>query len=885
MSASLAITFFPNFGAASKSEEVMTLGDLAGRIERTTNTSKAALPWLKLAVFGQKRTDKQSLRWDGNLIAVTGIEADYDAEQMTVDDAVEKMVAAGLEAMVYTSPSHTEDTPRWRVLCPLSRPHEKEERDRFMARLNGLFGGVFANESWTLSQSYYYGSVSNNPSHRVVLTEGLFIDQVDELDQIAIGKPEKQKAKITGTAFDGPVVPPGPIANRRVNTIITALLNNISGAADQAKHTTLRDNARAIGGWLHYTDWTDDQAVQMCIAALEKCGGEPVKDWNHAKATAYEKIADGRGEKFWLKAREPKPSPTGPNAPVIEGDPPIELPVDKPPEDGPPGGDPPPPDTVPGGQRPDKKDRDIIRCVAGELPRMAREAEAFLIKAGVEVYQRNSLVRPIEEDHEAATVDGIKRRTHTAALIAFTPASLMEALSEVIDFVKYNKREKEWVSCDAPDKLIAVLLARRGDWSFPSVRGVLTCPTIRPDGSVLRGKGYDPDSRYYMAMPNDLVLPDIPAKPNKVQARAALKRLTDLLTDFPFVDDVSKAVAVCILMTQVLRCGMECSPLLAVSANAAGTGKSFLIDLASAIALGRPCPIIPPGKNEDETEKGIRTKLLASSPAFSVDNVHVGLNMPLLNMATERTHISIRMFGVLEEVEVENSVVIYMTGNNLPIIDEQGRRTVRCQLDAMVENPEFRPFQVNPIDTVMADRGRYIADILTIARAYLTYRESGGPRPDIPPMGDSHKAWSKLVREPLVWLDMEDVIKSQAISRDSDPVTSRLEAIIEAWHAAFGTAAHTLAEAVKFATTPPVFFATSQTDIDQANYDTHKANQEGLLAALRDGFAAGKDGVNTHGLGNWLRRFEGRVCGGLKFIRAKEEDTKHKAGGKWRLSK
>lgn len=511
----------------------------------------------------------------------------------------------------------------------------------------------------------------------------------------------------------------------------------------------------------------------------------------------------------------------------------------------------------------------LITCAAGHISRMVRQAQAALLAAGTEVYQRHALVRPIEEEYDAA--DG--RKTHSAALLAFTAPAMFKLLSEVAIWRKWNVRANKYVICDPPDKVVNVLLAARGEWVFPVIRGVLTCPTLRPDGSLLTAKGYDPASRYYLALPSNLTVPAIPDAPTMAEALKSLGRLQALLAKFPFVDKVSEAVALCILMTQVLRCAMACSPLQGVSANAPSTGKSFLVDLASAIALGRPCPIIPPGKNEEETEKGIRTKLLSSTPAFSVDNIYGGLNLPLLNQATERTHISIRLFGVLEEIEVENSVVIYMTGNNLTIIDEQGRRTICCRMDAGVERPEFREFDANPIDTVLKDRGRYIADILIIARAYLAYLAGGGTRPQIPPMGDSHKAWSRLVREPLVWLRCADPILSQEISRKADPVASQLSTIIDAWHVAFGMEAKTLAEASAYATTIPVFHSNYQSrddenEINLLAYKAHKTAQEGLLAALRDGFAAGKDSINTHAWGNWMRRFEGRVSGGLKFVKA-----------------
>jgi hypothetical protein len=66
-----------------------------------------------------------------------------------------------------------------------------------VGRLNGLFRGAFSAESFTLSQSYYYGSVNGNPAHRVEVIDGLPIDLHDDLDEIWQGKPGT-KASGTG---------------------------------------------------------------------------------------------------------------------------------------------------------------------------------------------------------------------------------------------------------------------------------------------------------------------------------------------------------------------------------------------------------------------------------------------------------------------------------------------------------------------------------------------------------------------------------------------------------------------------------------------------------------------------------------------------------------
>lgn len=188
------VTLFRDYATAEKWERAVPLDALAQRIRDTTAPVKAALPWLKLARFGAARTARGSLRHDRNVIACTGVEADYDGGELGFDYAVLVAEKAGLLAIIYTSPSHTPERPRWRVLAPTEREFRPTERAHLLGRLNGLYRGVFARESWTLSQSYYYGSVAGNPAHRVEVVGGQPIDLLDDLDATWIGPPAGEAA-------------------------------------------------------------------------------------------------------------------------------------------------------------------------------------------------------------------------------------------------------------------------------------------------------------------------------------------------------------------------------------------------------------------------------------------------------------------------------------------------------------------------------------------------------------------------------------------------------------------------------------------------------------------------------------------------------------------
>jgi hypothetical protein len=272
-------TFFRNFAAQTKAPETLTLRSLAPRITTTTASSKTKLPWLKLAEFGDLRTDQNCLRHDANLLQIHGVEADYDQEQMPVSDAVEKLEQAGIVAMVYTSPSHTRDAPRWRVLCPTSVALPPTERDQLLARVNGVLEGVLSGESWTLSQSYYYGSINQNPSHQVELIDGTPIDLRTDLDATAIGNPRAKPAATAKRPVSNGVH--APVSDKRYQGYCRTVLDTLRREAiDGEKHNALLRHAIALGGIQADAGFTDDTAVQWLMDALPstvKTGNSPSK--------------------------------------------------------------------------------------------------------------------------------------------------------------------------------------------------------------------------------------------------------------------------------------------------------------------------------------------------------------------------------------------------------------------------------------------------------------------------------------------------------------------------------------------------------------------------------------------------------------------------------
>ena len=172
-----------------------------------------------------------------------------------------------------------------------------------------------------------------------------------------------------------------------------------------------------------------------------------------------------------------------------------------------------------------------IRLVDGQLPHAVSATEHAMISAGLEIYTRGgTLVYPAFETRVAAN----GRKTTVARLSVFSVDSFIEPIAESAIFQRWSIRKNAWADIDPPNQLVRMALARARRWAYPHVSGIITTPTLRPDGSLLSTPGYDPPSELYL-LPS-LQLPAIAERPTRQDALAALTKLKDLFCEFSFQD-------------------------------------------------------------------------------------------------------------------------------------------------------------------------------------------------------------------------------------------------------------------------------------------------------------------------------------------------------------
>ena len=503
--------------------------------------------------------------------------------------------------------------------------------------------------------------------------------------------------------------------------------------------------------------------------------------------------------------------------------------------------------------------RPVIQVAAGRLDRLATQAEAVVKASGLPVFQRGTtLVQPVTTELPASR----GRMTVAAGLTELSQPAMIDLFSAVARWERYDKRSEEWLPTDPPMMVAAVYLSRVGKWKLPRLAGVVTTPTLRPDGSVLTAAGYDAATRLYQVPDPALRLPPMASKPTQADAAAALTSLRALLAGFPFVSDVDRAVALSLLITPVVRGALSVAPLHAIKAHTAGTGKSYLVDLSSAIATGRACPVVAAAANADETEKRLVGLLLAAFPIISLDNVNGELGGDILCQAVERPLIRVRPLGRSDIIEIESRACIFATGNALRVRGDMVRRTVVSALDAEMERPELRQFAQDPVAEVLADRGRYVGACLTIVRAYLA-----AGRPGLLPALASFEDWSTLVRSALVWLGEADPCTSMESAREDDPELTEMREVLTLWQQHVGVDGRTARDIAEEA---------SRRLVSQMGEPTDFAAPELRDALLR--IAGDRGTISTRRLGKWLMDHEGRIVGKARIVR---DGVAHGGAARW----
>lgn len=496
--------------------------------------------------------------------------------------------------------------------------------------------------------------------------------------------------------------------------------------------------------------------------------------------------------------------------------------------------------------------RAVIQLKGGELHEHAAKCEAIL---GDDLFVREHTLVRIGGALEIAREqpESIHRDSSQAVIIPASTEYLRRRLNQLVQFETYRRREKEWVPTNCP-KDLANNIAGQGDWpTLRCLQAIARAPFVRADGTVCESPGYDPKSQIFFA-PNAKFTAVVDT-PTRADAEHALATLVELFNEFPFATDAARSAFIANILTEAVRPAIDASPAFCYTAPTPGTGKTLLSEMPSRIVHGCGPSMRPWAEGNEELRKNLFASLLAGDRTIGYDNVPSGVKIrsPILCAFLTAAVYSDRKLGVSEVPALPNRSVVSLTGNNITPVGDLARRSLGVRLDANTDRLRDRRFRISDLrGHVAANRPELLVAVLTIVRAYIT---AGCPVSAIPL--PSFEQWSKLARDPLLWLNMPDPVRTQLDETDDEvaPLVEVFRLIAES--SAIGEREFTaadLASACSFAITA-------------------------LPAAME---AAGCSGAHdARAVGYWLRDKRDQIAGGWKLERLGAPN----GISKWRLRK
>jgi hypothetical protein len=406
---------------------------------------------------------------------------------------------------------------------------------------------------------------------------------------------------------------------------------------------------------------------------------------------------------------------------------------------------------------------------------------------------------------------------------------------------------------------------------LPPLAGIARAPILRHDGTICTTPGYDSVSRLMYCPDPALVLTPIPDYPDGNEVQACTDILLNVISDFPFADEASRANALAILFSLLMRPVITGHvPLAIVDAPMQGTGKTLLVTALATIAVGNvSSESIPAKENDDEWRKKITSILLAATPFVLLDNIpdNTTIDSPSLAAALTTEEWSDRLLGRNNAIRLPSRVVWTATGNNLRVSGDMPRRSYSIRLDANAERPwERTGFKIEGLERhVRANRGDLLSAALTVVRAWYT---NGKPKACVPTLG-SFDVWAQTVGSVLAFAGVHGFLgnlQQTQVGQDED--TQQWTAFFDAWWDEFGSAPVVVNELCK---------RLIEVDVHD---DAARAVPDLLLVHL-DVHGA-RAGALRRSLGHQLSRLAGRIVNGHKLLHA-GCDTKRKVR-RWKLS-
>jgi hypothetical protein len=361
---------------------------------------------------------------------------------------------------------------------------------------------------------------------------------------------------------------------------------------------------------------------------------------------------------------------------------------------------------------------------------------------------------------------------------------LRNLMTKSADF--YELRQGKVLNCAPPKEVVQDILATpAAEWGFPPLLSIITSPSLRENGTVIQTRGYDPDSRLYYAPDPALILPDLAEEPTTDHRQIALEMVQDILVDFPFVDDASRANAIAAMLTPICRPAIRgATPLALFDATTQGTGKTLLSEIVSLIVTGREGALFSAPRTDEEWRKQLTSVLLDGPDIVIIDNVKYRLDSAELCKALTETIHGDRILGISQTIRLPVRCTWIATGNNIQVGGDMPRRCYWVRMDAKCPRPfERTGFRHNRLKQhVLEHRGELLSALLTLARSWFV---AGGTPPDVNPVG-GFEDWTIIIGGILQHAGVESFLANSAqLHEQADSESLQWETFLKTLEEAF----------------------------------------------------------------------------------------------------
>lgn len=258
-------------------------------------------------------------RKKSNLVQADYVALDFDTcDKYSSLEHLSNTEYAKYASFAYTSPSHTAEKPKARMVWVLETPISdleqlellnkalmtKYTRPSFDENLNDV-EVAYCDESTKDGTRLFYGAEKCDTwTNWQCLPDSVVSELVAEYKKKELAEREEMIKK------QGEHIKPAEVSQKLVGAIVDSLMANVRNAPDGEKHTTLNKMAFVMGGYVGGGYLNQSHAEDLLFTATSSIPS--VKDLNSAQATIRKAVQDGMSSPLTINDRDDvygKPNP------------------------------------------------------------------------------------------------------------------------------------------------------------------------------------------------------------------------------------------------------------------------------------------------------------------------------------------------------------------------------------------------------------------------------------------------------------------------------------------------------------------------------------------------------------------------------------------------